>query len=275
MNNSKFPGGCTALMSTFFLSNSRLLKNAIDSIYANSVIPDQVLIVCDGPLSPDSISVLRGYELSNTNFKCLWLPKNVGLAKALNYGLENIKTTWVARCDDDDFNCPDRFNKQLNYLLENSQVKILGSNISEVNIAGQIISQRKVPGKNNEIRKVLPFRNPFNHMTVIFDRELAIKLGGYPIMAYQDYGLWIKMLGTGCIAANLQDTLVHATTGNGMYRRRGGFQIAKDEFKLARLMREYKFKSYLSSLSWAAIRAAASLAPARAKHLLYKNLLRK
>jgi glycosyltransferase involved in cell wall biosynthesis len=275
MNNSGFLGGVTALMSTYINSNPDLLKRAIASIYANSVIPDEVIVICDGPLNANSTEILDGFKEKYSNFKCHWLPRNIGLTQALNFGLQHISTTWVARCDDDDFNCSDRFEKQRNYLLQHPQVQLLGSNISEVDLNGRFISQRRVPEDITEIRKVTKLRNPFNHMTVIYDCHLALKVGGYPVMAYQDYGLWIKMLGSGCIAANIQESLVHATTGDGLYLRRGGSQIAKDEFKLAHLLYQYQFKSYLPSIITAVLRAMAALMPPKCKHLLYRYLLRK
>jgi hypothetical protein len=40
----------------------------------------------------------------------------------LNYGLSFVKTEWVARADDDDFNLPNRFEAQLPYALESDTV---------------------------------------------------------------------------------------------------------------------------------------------------------
>lgn len=275
MKDSGFPGGITALMATYIKRNHRQLKNAIDSIYENSVIPDQVLVICDGPVTPESMNVLEKYKENFENFHFLKLPKNAGLASALNWGLENITTTWVARCDDDDINAPNRFENQLQCLIQNPLAKIIGSNIVEVDEYGRYLAERQVPSNTTEIIKMLPARNPFNHMTVIYELALAKKVGYYPLLAYEDYGLWIKLLHQKVVAVNVQEPLVFASSGKDMYRRRGGLRIAKNEFILGQMMYKYGFNSLVGASLTALFRASSALAPAWIKKIFYSRFLRK
>lgn len=189
--------------------------------------------------------------------------------------LRTLKRKWVARCDQDDINYLNRFEIQLRYLNENQKVKLIGSYITEVDRQGKILSQRKVPVTLEDIKSLLPFRNPFNHMSVIYDNNFIRKIGGYPKIAYQDYGLWIKVIGNGAEALNIPEPLVYATTGDDMFRRRGGLRIASDEFKLHKLMAQYHFRSWIGAMAWAGTRATASLLPAKVKKYLYRKHLRK
>lgn len=273
--SSGFPGGLTALMSIYWNCDNQLLHRALDSIFQNTVQPDEVLVVIDGPIQSDSQSILSLFQDKYSYFRVLPLTHNKGLATALNEGLAIVKTRWVARCDQDDINYLDRFEKQLSFLQKNMDVKLIGSFITEVNHQGQILSQRTVPETLETIKKFLPFRNPFNHMSVIYDSHFMRKIGGYPNIAYQDYGLWIKALGQGAKALNIPEPLVYATTGDDMFRRRGGIKIAKDEFKLHSLMAQYQFRSWAGAMTWASVRAVISLMPANFKRHLYYSYLRK
>ena len=272
--SSNFPGGLTALMPIYWNCDNQLLHRALDSIFQNTIKPDEVLVVIDGPIQNETQEVLSIFKEKYSHFKTLPLIHNQGLALALNEGLAQIKTRWVSRCDQDDINYLNRFEKQLSCLKENQNAKLIGSYITEIDRAGKILSQRKVPTTLEAIKKLLPFRNPFNHMTVIYDNHFIRQIGGYPNLAYQDYGLWIKVIGNGAEALNIPEPLVYATTGDDMFRRRGGFKIAADEFKLHRLMAQYHFRSWIGAMSWAGARAAASLMPAKFKRHLYRKHLR-
>jgi len=272
--SSGFPGGLSALMSIYWKCDNLLLTRALESIFHNTIVPDEVLVVIDGPIQVDTEMVLCIYQEKYPFFKTLQLNKNQGLAIALNEGLAIIKTRWAARCDQDDINYPHRFEKQLACLQKNPNAKLIGSSISEVDLDGQLLSERRVPESDDEIKKLIPFRNPFNHMTVIYDTEFIRKLGCYPDIAYQDYGLWIKIIGNGGLAVNILEPLVYATTGDDMYRRRGGIKIAIDEFKLHHLMAHYRVRSWVGAMAWATARSAAAIMPRQAKRLLYRQYLR-
>lgn len=273
--SSGFPGGLTALMSIYWNCDNQLLHRALDSIFQNTIQPDEVLVVIDGPIQDETKKVLSLFQERYSYFRVLPLTHNKGLAIALNEGLSIVKTRWVARCDQDDINYLDRFEKQLSFLQKNLDIKLIGSYITEVNSQGQILSQRTVPETFEAIKKFLPFRNPFNHMSVIYDSHFMRKIGGYPNIAYQDYGLWIKAIGQGAKALNIPEPLVYATTGDDMFRRRGGIKIATDEFKLHSLMAQYQFRSWIGAMTWASARAVVSLMPASFKRHLYYSHLRK
>lgn len=271
----QFSGGLTALMPIYWNCDNSLLHRALDSIFQNTVQPDEVLVVIDGPIQNETRKILTIFEKKYSQFTILQLNKNQGLATALNEGIACVKTKWVARCDQDDINYLNRFEVQLDHLNKNQNVKLIGSYITEVDVQGKVLGQRKVPISLEAIKKQLPFRNPFNHMSVIFDNNFIRRIDGYPNIAYQDYGLWIKAIGNDAEALNIPEPLVYATTGDEMFRRRGGLRIAIDEFRLHKLMAQYHFRSWIGAMFWAAVRATASLMPSNFKKYLYRNHLRK
>ena len=50
----------------------------------------------------------------------------------------------------------------------------------------------------------------------------------------EDYYLWVRMLNNGCNAFNIQENLVYARVGNGMFKRRSGLKVCKKRNKITK-----------------------------------------
>ncbi|MDT1914067.1 amylovoran biosynthesis protein AmsE, partial [Acinetobacter baumannii] len=82
-----------------------------------------------------------------------------------------------------------------------------------------------VPLTHDEIKKFAQKRCPFNHMSVVYKRDVILSLGGYQHHLFmEDYNLWLRVIGNNYKVANLPDVLLYARVGNGMHARRKGFQ---------------------------------------------------
>lgn len=162
-------------------------------------------------------------------------------------------------------------------MIETLKFDIFGSQISEFDDDPVVTTRlRIVPTHHNEILRFARKRNPFNHMTVCYRKDLALRCGGYPdIRFFEDYALWIKMLTSGARCANDPVALVKARIGNGMISRRGGIRYASSEIKLQALMVNVGFKSFHLALFDAATRLAVFLAPAWMRALIYSRFLRR
>ena len=62
------------------------LKECLDSIFNQTIKPNQVVVVLDGPLRRALMDVLSNYELDIYKLK-----EQKGLTYALNYGLKKCK----------------------------------------------------------------------------------------------------------------------------------------------------------------------------------------
>ena len=86
---------------------------------------------------------------------------------------------------------------------------------------------------DDEIRCLSKSRHPFNNVTVIFKRTVALDVGNYEhLLGYEDYWLNCRVLMQGK-GANLPDVLAFARTGKDMLKRRRGWKLAWSEVKLA------------------------------------------
>ena len=225
----------SVLLSVYHKENASYFNAALLSIENQTFTPDQIVIVKDGPLSFELEQVIVMHTKSSSiSYTVVALEKNVGLGTALNEGIKYCRYEWIARMDSDDIMLPDRFEKQFSFLKKHSNVDVLGGWICEFDDnPQQCARKRKVPSSYGEIVKFAKYRNPMNHVTVIFRSSVVKSVGGYlPMNGFEDYYLWMRMLKSGKYFANIPDVLVKVRTGKDMIRRRQGWRYAMDELAL-------------------------------------------
>ena len=246
---------------------------AIESIYENTLRPDQVLVIIDGLVSNSFKNLILNFEKKYL-FDLIWTDKKIGLDKALNLGLSKCKNEIIFRADGDDINLKNRFEMQVPFLLNGYHV--VGSNIDEFDENGKYLSSRIVPLSNTEIRKMITYRNPMNHMTVAFLKESILEVGAYPeLYLKEDYGLWIKLLAKNKKFKNLEQALVKAKTGNRMINDRGGWRYVYSEFLLQKFLLKYKLSKVYIAIIVFLSRSLIFIIPSFLRYFFYKFFLRK
>lgn len=214
-------------------------NTCLDSITKQTINPSEIVLVVDGPVSKDLHEVIDKYRDRYSDiFKVIELQENKGLGIALKTAIENSSNELVARMDSDDIAVADRFEEQLKFFEEHSDVDVVGGNISEfVGITSNVIGRRVVPSSDFGIRQYLKRRCPFNHMTVMFKKSAVLKSGNYQHWFWnEDYYLWVRMFLNNCRFANLNKDLVLVRVGKDMYARRGGVRYFLSEAKLQKFM---------------------------------------
>lgn len=260
-------------MSIYDKADPKLFEKAIDSIYENTLLPDRVLIVLDGPLNYHLMETIEHLK-EKYKFESLALDKNVGLAKALNHGLNKVSTDYVVRADADDINLSCRFKKLSNYMIENYD--LVGSFIEEYDDNQLPKGIKKVPITKKDIEKYISYRNPFNHMTICFKTQLVKEAGGYPIVDLkEDYALWIKLISKNLKVKNIDKVLVKVSAGNDMFKRRRGIKSVISEIEIQKLLLENKLSNPLKSFMVFCLRSAILILPSKIIKFFYIIFLRK
>lgn len=184
------------------------LSEAIESILAQTYCDFEFLIVNDA--STDSSSdVLARYAEQDSRIRILTNERNGGLGFSLARGLKAASTVWVARMDADDIALPNRLEQQMAYLHKNPKTDILGTWANDIDAEGNILQQRRVPTKHDDIYRYI-WTNPFIHSTVVFRREAILRVGSYPPVRSgpEDYDLWFRCAAEGLRFANLPVALL-------------------------------------------------------------------
>ena len=255
---------------------AQLVRAFRSSVDEQTLRPDEVVVVRDGPVPPALEAVLD--ELVATSpvpARVLALPQNVGLAAALTDGLAACAHDVVARMDADDVALPQRFAKQL--VLIDAGFDLVGAGLYEfVDDEAVTIGMRTPPTGEEHIRRYARFHDPFNHPTVVYRRQAVQRAGGYVAVGLmEDYWLFARMLAAGVRAENLAEPLVKYRVGAGAYARRGGLAQLRAEVRLQRLMLASGFTSPLQAIRNVAVRGGYRLVPVELRKIAYRGLLQR
>lgn len=272
-NDIKF----SVLMSVYFKESPSYLEAALSSIFTQTVMPDEVVLVEDGPLTSELDETINKFEQEYpTILKLVKFETNRGLGQALHDGLLECSNEIVFRMDTDDIAHKDRFEKQLKIFRE-KEVDVVGSNITEFDeTMTNITSHRIVPEHDEDIKKMAKSRNPINHMTIAFKKQAVIDSGNYlDMMYFEDYYLWVRMMSKGYTFYNIQEELIDVRGGNDMIKRRGGKKYIKPIINFEKAILKLGYISKFEFLKNVIQRVIVSLIPNSFRFLVYKKILRK
>lgn len=221
---------------------------ALESITSSqSILPDEIVVVVDGPVSNDIQSVIDKYvRLYKEMVKVVYLPNNGGLGNALKIAIDKCRCELIARMDSDDVALPTRFEQQLSYFEKDPTVDIVGGDITEfIGEETNVVGKRCVPLVHCDITDYMKRRCAFNHVSVMYKKTAVLHAGGYLDLFWnEDYYLWIRMQIDGAKFANTGTVLVNVRTGKDMYARRGGKKYFRSEKFLQKYMLEHKMISF-------------------------------
>ncbi|MDX5986615.1 glycosyltransferase [Sphingomonas echinoides] len=220
---NSYPEAVGVIMATYGGDRADRLERAITSIVAQEGLEHlqvRLYIGVDGPVGDEIGAVLTRWE-PHSAIIIRRFPVNRGLAPVLNDLIAGLSDEpFVFRMDADDVAHPLRLRTQLEYLLANADVDILGSAITECGADGQ---RRTVnyPLSHEEIVRALFWRNPIAHPTVCFRRRVLDGTGGYPVQNLsEDLAMWFLCAQRGYRFANLPQQLLDFTVGADFWKRR-------------------------------------------------------
>ena len=268
--------GISVLMSVYRKENPSYFKAALESIINQTLQPEEILVVKDGPLTTELEKVLEEMSRKCSYLRTYAFEENVQLGRALRKGVELCTQELIARMDTDDIACPDRLQKQYDYMMSHDNVAAVGGYIEEFCDDNSFSNVKTMPCSAEEIRSYARFRNPLNHMTVMFRKEAICMVGNYRHYPFlEDYDLWSRVLAMGYEMENLPEVLVRARVGNELYGRRGGFDYCKRYLKLRKEQYELGITNWVEWMIACAITIAVTVIPSGARKQVYQKVLRK
>lgn len=263
----------SVLMSLYKKEKPEYLKLALDSMLNQTVTPDEIVLVEDGPLTDELYAVLNEYPMLHR----VKNETNLGLGLALNVGLKECRNELVARMDTDDCSKPDRCEKQLARFAEKPYLAIVGSHIDEfVGDISNVVSQRIVPTSSDEIYNYAKKRSAFNHPAVMYSKTAVLENDGYAdLKRNQDVDLFGRMQFEGYKAENIDEALLWFRSSDELAKRRKSWQ---NTWSYIATIRKFWKMGYASFYDYAMIGIAQTgmyLMPIKIQNYIYKKFLRK
>jgi glycosyltransferase involved in cell wall biosynthesis len=271
----------SVLMAVYLHADAEHLNFSLYSLINQSLLPREIVLVCDGPITEELAQVIKKYkrdfeENFDVIFKIVYLDFNVGLGLALNKGINSCKYDIIARFDADDICIQDRFYIQYNYFIS-SDLDVLGGMMKEFvqNPDDSSLVFTK-PLTHMEILNYSKYLNPLCHPTVMFKKESVLRAGSYSDMKlFEDYYLWVRMLKKGYIFGNLDQILVYFRVGDDMIGRRHGLSYFRREFRFYYQSFLYHHLNIIEFVLIVLSKLMLRILPKYLMSLVYKQLMRK
>lgn len=248
--------------------------SAIDSIIMQSYGFEyiNIYLYVDGDIHQDINSYIND---SGVFYRIVRGEYNRGLAYGLNVLISNLdEEMFVFRMDSDDVSEINRFENQVNYLLSNSHVDIVGGSIAEFEgDISNITFIRRYKIHHDEIVMSSVKASPFAHVTVCFRKSALLLLNQYPTdyELNEDIAMWIKAIRHKLILGNVPEILVRVRM-DGAYSRRKTLKVI-GEIKLY-LQAISISCCYFSGITHLLIRVLARLLPSKFIGFFYKSRIR-
>jgi len=267
--------GFSVVMSVYANDDPVFFKEAVGSLMSQSNLPSEIIITVDGPVDKKLDTEIK--KISQIPIvKILRLKTNVGLCVARKKAIELISCKIFAVMDSDDIALPSRFEKQLPLLIS-GKVDVVGGWIEEFDrTPGDLGKVREVSTEHQDILKFCKWRNPINHVTLMFNKEAYDRVGGYSsIREFEDWELIIRMLIDGAIIRNVPEVLVNVRAGNSMIERRRTLPQFKRGVQLVFFMYEQGFVNIFVLCVSIIIRVVLRILPISFTAFVYRRFLRR
>lgn len=270
----------SVLMSVYTKEKPDFLRESLNSVFEQTLRPDEVILVEDGPLTNKLYNTINDFQQKYPSLKTVVLKENVGLGKALNEGMKHCSYDFIARMDSDDICSINRFEKQISFLQNHPNIDMIGCWTQEFTEDGngtkKYTSIKKFPITNDEIYKFGKRRNPFEHPSVMFKKKAVIKAGGYiHCYLFEDYYLWARMMMNNCKFYNIPEPLLYFRMTENSFERRGGWKYAVTEVKNMWMFKKIGFFSLSLYLKNVFTRFPVRIMPNKLRKFIYNTFLRK
>lgn len=265
----------SVLLSVYDKEQPAYLRQSLDSVFSQTLQPDEVVVVKDGPLTDELEAVLGDFASRHSVIKIVPLAVNGGLGNALNEGIRHCTHDIVARMDTDDIAKPDRFEKQIPFLVQHPEIDVCSAWVEEFEgDTSNVLTIKKLPETHEEIVRYAKYRAPINHPVSVYRKEAVLRAGGYSGFPEDSY-LWVKMLLKGNRFYNLQESLLYFRFSPAMMKRRGGWHYAKTDVRSQIDFYKMGFISMPQLIYNICVRLFVRLVPSSVRAYIYKYLLRK
>ena len=265
----------SVLMSVYYKEKPEYLTKSLESIFSQTLLADEVVVIKDGHLTIELNQILDTYEKQN-KIKVYSLEQNQGLGIALQFGVTKCKGNIIVRMDSDDISSPNRIEVEYKTLIE-KKVDLIGSNTIEFeDDIDNIVSKRIMPETYEEIKEYSKTRNPFIHPSIMAYKDKIIECGNYQsCYLVEDYDLWVRMLNKGCIAYNIQENLVFMRVNKDFYKRRGGLKYCKSIVGFKNKLYKQGYMDFGKYVKTKYATIIVSLMPGFVRDFIYRKFLRK
>lgn len=152
----------------------KYVESAVRSIM-NQFYKNLEIIVTDDCSTDDTLEILQNLAKEDSRIKLYKNEANLRIVKTLNNMILQANGKYIARMDADDFSLPERIEKQVLFLEQNSDFSFCGTNVYKIDENRKIVGKSVLPETFEDNKLFLKFYSTFYHPTVIFRSDVYKK----------------------------------------------------------------------------------------------------
>ena len=150
------------------------LRQTLNSVFDQTYQNIEVIAIDDGS-TDNSLKILKEYAKRDSRLKVLGNVKNLGVGQSANKALKKAKGNYIARLDADDLIPLDRIEKQVKFLMENSDIVVVGGQVELITEDGLPIVVKHFPETHSQIINFAFTAMPLQQGAMMVNKKLLPK----------------------------------------------------------------------------------------------------
>lgn len=181
--------------------NGRLwVEQALQSILAQTVAPDEIILIDDGS-TDDSMELVRAIAAGRNNIRIL-TQENGGQSAARNLAISLCKSEWIALIDQDDIWYPNHLEVLIDSIHDHSGLRLgwVYSDFDDIDLDGRLVNRgyigkTSVDNPKRDLMKVLAQGFIIQPSATLIRREAILEVGGFDerLSGYEDDDLFLRI----------------------------------------------------------------------------------
>ncbi|MDB9929099.1 glycosyltransferase [Schleiferiaceae bacterium] len=213
------------------------IYDAIVSIQNQSYNNFEIVVVDDGS-SDRTVQILETIQITESRLRLFKNEVNSGIVKTLNFGISQCNGEYIMRMDGDDLCHHQKMEKQLNFLVNNKNIHLIGCDIYSIDINDNVLNKIETSHNLSSTNKILKYTCPILHIWMC-KKELYTILGGYrELGGSEDYDFLLRMKSNGYNFTNLPYYGYSVRIREGNTQSSNGLMQRKIVYYIRRLYRE-------------------------------------
>jgi len=227
------------IMSVHAAVDAKHLDQSLASMRVQTHGRQRIFIYLDGPLHAEHEAVLEKRLLLGPARDVIVRGESLaglptGLNRLIDLALKDRSVAYLARMDADDLSMPERLQRQVDFLNENSHIGVAGTWVVEFEMPGIASFKKQLPIDPESVARFMIYRSPLAHPSVMFRREVLERGHRYDtrLVIMQDFDLWARLLAAGEKIGNVPEYLLWFRMAPGFFSRRSGWHRAWGEVRM-------------------------------------------
>lgn len=172
----------------------KFLRPALNSIINQTYRNLEIIIINDGS-TDKTVEIIKEFQKFDQRIVFIDNIQNKGLIFTLNKGIVCSQGKYIARMDSDDISLENRIEQQVNYMENNPDISVCGTNSYIIDEDGNIKGKSKLPISVSENFQFMAYSSTIYHPTVLMRSDIIKKeFYNNDFIHAEDYELWCRLL---------------------------------------------------------------------------------